>query len=253
VTIDLDALALGDYHDPVETTTDDGVQAWYAGSTERCAVDERDPRSVSLLRIDDGRLMRKKKELDTRPFQEITISFAEDDGHEHVSDELDKHQVADKVVMVTLDGAATPLSSRDVRSEAMERGAAVCRVRDQRGGPDHELGEGPTGDLQSVDRLIDDLLAEADLGAVARRVEQRVRSQETAVSTLDDEIEALVETAQQEALADADASEPPADEPGTDGADTDGLDASDGGAADAGAAETPDDKASSATGPSLFD
>jgi exonuclease SbcD len=51
VHIDLDALALGDYHESVGTV-ERATTIWYAGSTERCAIDEDDARSVSHLTID---------------------------------------------------------------------------------------------------------------------------------------------------------------------------------------------------------
>jgi DNA repair exonuclease SbcCD nuclease subunit len=194
VNIDLDAIALGDYHAAEETVVD-GTKVWYAGSTERCARREMAPRSVSLLHIEDGQLSRQTKELTTRPFLDITVSFADGDGRSHAETVIDRHDVAGSVVMVFLKGKPGPVSSRDVRELVMERGAAVCRVKDDRGGPDRELSEGPSGAFQSVGRLIDDLIADEGLSDLAQAIEHRVRSDETATTNLDREIETMIQEA----------------------------------------------------------
>lgn len=194
VNINLDALALGDYH-AAEETMMDSTKVWYAGSTERCARDEVAPRSVSLLRVEGGTLTRQTKELDTRPFLEIPIEFMEGDGRSHAETIIERHDVEENVVMVFLRGGEAPISSRDVRELVIERGAAVCRVKDERGGPGRELEEGPSGAIQSVDRLIDDLIAEEDLSETALEVERRVRSRETSTTNLADEIEKMIRDA----------------------------------------------------------
>lgn len=199
VNIELDALALGDYHESVGTAAQ-GTKVWYAGSTERCAIDETAERCVSLLEIGDGELTRRESELDTRPFLEVDIEFAEDDGHEFIEDALDRHEIASRVVKITLDGAASTVTSRDVREAVMSRDAAVCRVDDQRGGPNLDLAEGPTGDIESADRLIEERLAEQNLSDVAVDIEGRVRLGDATPSGFDDEVEDLLLEAQAEAF-----------------------------------------------------
>jgi DNA repair exonuclease SbcCD nuclease subunit len=199
VDIDLDALALGDYHETVGTV-EDGTKVWYAGSTERCAKDELEPRTVSLLEIDDGELTRRERELDTRDFITIDITFAEGDDHSYVEDVIDRHDVADKVVSVTLDGESTAVTSRDVRKAVVNRDAAVCRVDDRRGGPDIDLSEGPTGDIESADRLIEEKLGEQNLSEVALDIEERVRTENVAQTGFDDEVAELLREAQDEAF-----------------------------------------------------
>lgn len=201
VNIDLDALALGDYHESVGTVRR-GTKVWYAGSTERCAVDETAERCTSLLEIEDGELTRREPELDTRAFLQVDIEFAEDDGHAYVEDVLDRHEVAKKVVTITLTGAASTVTSRDVREAVMTRDAAVCRVNDQRGGPELDLEEGPTGDIESADRLIEERLAEQNLSDIAVDIEERVRTESITPSGFDDEVEELMLEAQAEAFDD---------------------------------------------------
>lgn len=201
VNVDIDGLALGDYHESVGTVKQ-GTKVWYPGSTERCARDETEPRRVSLLEIEDGDLTRREKELDTRDFLQESITFAEGDGHGHVEDVIDRHDVEGKVVILSLDGEPTTVTSRDVREVVMNRGAAVCRVDDQRGGPEIELGDGPTGDIESADRLIEEKLAEQNLSDISVQIEQRVRTENVAPSGFDDEVEEMVMEAQDEAFDD---------------------------------------------------
>ena len=200
VNIDLDALALGDYHE-TEGTIEDGTRVWYAGSTERCAKDETPPRTVSLLEIEEGELTRREKELDARDFLPFTITFAGGDGREHAENEIKRRNVDGKVVIVTINGESTSVTSRDVREIVMDRGAAVCRVDDQRGGFEFdEDEERPPGDIESADRLIEERLAEQNLSKVTVEVEERVRTENVARSGFDDEVEELLMEAQEEAF-----------------------------------------------------
>lgn len=197
VNIDLDAVALGDYHESVETIIQ-GTKVWYPGSTERCAVDEKAGRCVSLLEIEDGELTRYESELDTRPFLQLNLTFSEDDGQEYVEDVIDQHTVPEKVVTITLEGEPSIVTSRDVREAVMHRGAAVCRVNDKRGGPDVDLSEGPKGDIESADRLIEERLAEQNLSDVAVDIEERVRKGDVSPTGFDTEVQEILLEAQAE-------------------------------------------------------
>jgi DNA repair exonuclease SbcCD nuclease subunit len=205
VNVDLDAIALGDYHESV-SDREQGTKIWYPGSTERCAKDETEPRKVSLLEIENGELTRREKELDTRDFLQFEITFAEDDGHGYVEDVIDRHDVDEKVVIVTLNGESTTVTSRDVREVVMNRGAAVCRVDDQRGGPELDLSEGPTGEIESADRLIEEKLSEENLSDITVQIEQCVRTENVTPSGFDDTVEEMVMEAQDEAFSDQTAS-----------------------------------------------
>jgi len=199
VDVGLDALALGDYHESAGTV-EQGTKVWYAGSTERCAVDETAERCASLLEIEDGELTRRETELDTRSFLQVDIEFADDDGHGYVEDVLARHDMAGRVVIVTLNGADSTVTSREVREAVMYRDAAVCRVDDQRGGPDLDTAEGPSGDIEGADRLIEERLAEQNLSDVAVDIEERVRLGDATPSGFDDEVEDLLLEAQAEAF-----------------------------------------------------
>jgi DNA repair exonuclease SbcCD nuclease subunit len=204
VNIDLDALALGDYH-KTESRIVDGVPAWYAGSTERCATDEIEPRTVSLLEIEDGDLERRELELDTREFESIRIDFNEGDSHGYARDELDRHQLNDKVAIVKLTGERTPVTSSDVYDMAIDKGAAVCKVDDNRGRRQLGLDDGPQGEIQSADKLIEEKIADQNLSDIATNVEERVRTDDDLAQTaIDDTAEELIKEAQADAFDERD-------------------------------------------------
>ncbi len=198
-TIDLDAVALGDYHEAEGDVVGD-TTVWYAGSTERCAVDETSPRTISLLEIEGRSLTRKRLELDTRPFVEIEIEFAESDGHGYAEDVIERHDVGDAVVTVTLAGDESTVTASQVRELVVGHGAAICRVDDQRAGPEFDLGGGPSGDVKSVERLVEEELAAQELSAIALDLEERVRVDDPPLNGFDDQAEQLVERAQAEAF-----------------------------------------------------
>jgi len=200
VDIEIDALALGDYH-KTESRIVDGVPAWYAGSTERCSTDEIEPRTVSLLEIEDGDLERREIELDTREFESIRIEFDKDDSHGYARDELNRHQLNDKVAIVTLTGERTPVTSSDVYDMAIDNGAAVCKVDDNRGRRQLDLEDEPQGEIQSADKLIEEKLADQNLSEIATDVEARVRTDDDLAQTaIDDTMEEFIKEAQVDAF-----------------------------------------------------
>lgn len=201
VNVEIDALALGDYHE-TEGTIEDGTKVWYAGSTERCSKGETAPRTVSLLEIEDGSLTRREKELDTRDFIHIDIPFAEDDGYGYAEDVIDRYDVGEKVVTVALTEESTNVTSRDVREIVISRGATVCRVDDQRGGPDIDLSDGPTGDIESADKLIEEKLGERNFSDISVGIEERVRLEGVTPTGFEDEVENMVMEAQEKAFGD---------------------------------------------------
>jgi DNA repair exonuclease SbcCD nuclease subunit len=215
VNVDLDGLAVGDYH-ATESVRIEDTKVWYAGSTERCSTTEKDPRTVSLIDVVDGEIGRRQIELDTREFVQIHIEFGEDDSYGHVESVVDQHDVRGKVVPVHLTGKRTSVSSRDVREAVQERGAAVCRVKDDRGRDDLGSVGGPDGDVQDQQSVIEERLTEADLGEFTLELEEKIRSADVK-SGFDDEVTTLVEARQNEVFSgDAAESAEPGDA-GTDG------------------------------------
>lgn len=172
--IDIDALALGDYHETEEAVVD-GVDVWYPGSTERCSAGEEAPRSVCLLEIEEGTLRRRALELDTREFRHISIEFGTDDGYGHAEDVVERHDLDGAVALVRLHGERSSLTASAVYDLAVERGAAVCKVDDDRGREALDPERGPSGAVKRPDELIEERLAEESLSGVTMDIEARVR------------------------------------------------------------------------------
>lgn len=209
VDTELDAIALGDYHQ-TESTIIDNIPAWYAGSTERGAIDEVEPRTVSLLEIADGEIDRRQLELDTREFVTVRIEFDEGDSHEHARNQLDRHQLDEAVAIVTLTGEQSPVTSSDIYDMAINLGAAVCKVDDNRGRRHLDLEDGPQGDIRSADSIIEEKLADQNLSEIAVTVDDRIRTDDNLPrNEIDDTIESVIEDAQEAAFDELDADDAP--------------------------------------------
>ena len=200
---EIDGLALGDYHES-ESATVAGVDAWYSGSTERGGAGEADPRSITLLEsTDDGGFGRRHHELDTRPFRTIDIEFGEDDGRAHARETIQNHDLTDAVAVATLTGKRTSLTAGGVHDLLIEHGAAVGRVDDNRGREhlDLDLDDAPSAAVEDADTLIGERLAEADLSEATLAVEEEIRGESTATSSLDGVAENLIKEAQEVAFS----------------------------------------------------
>ena len=200
---EIDGLALGDYHES-ESATVAGVDAWYSGSTERGGAGEAAPRSITLLEsTDDGGFGRRHHELDTRPFRTIDIEFGEDDGRAHARETIQNHDLTDAVAVATLTGKRTSLTAGGVHDLLIEHGAAVGRVDDNRGREhlDLDLDDAPSTAVEDADTLIGERLAEADLSEATLAVEEEIRGESTATSSLDGVAEDLIMEAQEAAFS----------------------------------------------------
>jgi exonuclease SbcD len=200
LNIEIDGLALGDYHE-AESADVNGVDVWYAGSTERGSASEEGPRSITMLAdFSDHTMSRSHVDLDTRDFQPIQIAFEENDGYEHARSVFEEYDLTDAVAVVSLTGKRTSLTASDVHEIALDRGAAVARVDDNRGRERLDIGADPTADVEDPDTLIDKRLAKAGLSEPALDVEQMVRDEATSMAALDDNAEQLISEAQDEAF-----------------------------------------------------
>ncbi|HET7323607.1 MAG TPA: metallophosphoesterase, partial [Halococcus sp.] len=104
LNIEIDGLALGDYHE-AKSADVNGVDVWYAGSTERGSAGEEGPRSITVLSDFSGHTMsRGHVDLDTRAFQPIQIAFEENDGYEHARSVFEEYDLTDAVAVVSLTG-----------------------------------------------------------------------------------------------------------------------------------------------------
>lgn len=204
LNIEFDGLALGDYHEAVSKDVQ-GVDVWYAGSTERGSAGEEGPRSFTLLsEFGNHTMTRSHVDLDTRDFQPIQIAFDEDDGYAHAREAVENYDLTDAVAVVTLTGKRTSLTASDVHEIALDRGAAVARVDDNRGREHLDTGVSPSADVEDPDTLIDKRLVKAGLSDPALDVEEMVRDEATSTAALDDNAEQLISEAQDDAFESGD-------------------------------------------------
>lgn len=188
-----DAVALGDEHQATATRVD-GRQVWHAGSTEKTAADQTGQRTVELCTITDGSLSRRQIPLSTREFTHVSIEFGEGDGTSHIQDVLARTEFAGDVVHITLTGAPTPTSSREVRDIALRQQAAVCQVDDQRGRPDVDVSDSPSGDLESIDGRIESRISDAEVAEITADVERDLRERLPSTNNLDNDVRAELRT-----------------------------------------------------------
>jgi hypothetical protein len=90
----------------------------------------------------------------------------------------------------------------------MDRGAAVAKLKDDRGRQELDLGDGPKGDIQNPDEIIDEQIANEGLSETALSIDERVRGDEGLSNSKDrvaDEIEQDIKQAQDEAFSDDEA------------------------------------------------
>jgi DNA repair exonuclease SbcCD nuclease subunit len=230
--ISVDGVALGDYHKRCSARLD-GVDAWYPGSTERTARDERDARSVDLLRIDSTttpHIERQRLTLETRSFETIPVDIGQDEGFADVKRAIDQHNHADQldgaVVHVELTGEDAPLTHRQIKSYLLDCGALVARVDDRRDLHTLEPDAPPEDvDVPDINDALDGAVADLDLDETTRDIIDVVRDGEVPTSTVEAEAEARLtarldgsEPAEDTADAAAADEQPEPEETATDGA-----------------------------------
>ncbi len=207
--IDVDALALGDYHEWTSATVD-GVEAFYPGSTERCSKSERAPRAVNLMTIDPGSnspLSRRRLTLDTREFVQIEIEFGRGDSINAVEQKLNEYDsLEEKVVIVELDGADVPVTNRQIHDRLQSRNVTVSKVDDNRTLSEFDDADLPDAtEVQDIESAIDDALDDDEFTGIARGIEDIVRDDsDIAKSNIEDEVESLLETARTDRFETAD-------------------------------------------------
>lgn len=201
--IDVDGLALGDYH--VRTSAKiDGVRAWYPGSTERCALDESDARSVSLLEIDTSKsapLNNRKLVLDTPEFISITVDFDKDDSLDSVRRKIESRLPkgddtfnGEDVVIVDLDGEQNSVTVQQVYSLLESYEPRVAKVRDKRELTDFDFDTPESSNSKDINSAVEEAVDETDVGETARKIEDVVRNDKTvSKNAMPEEIDSMLD------------------------------------------------------------
>ncbi|MGM0604701.1 MAG: DNA double-strand break repair protein Mre11 [Halobacteriota archaeon] len=197
-TVDFEAVLLGDNHVPgVEQV--DGTWITYCGSTERASASETAARGYNVVEFDEGVDIRRRS-IDTRPFVFVEVDLAEGEGIDRVREQVGQHDVTDAVVIVRIDGDGEPVTPADVESYALDRGALIARVRDDRDRA-AESGADLGVEFADPDAAVDDRVRNLGLSTSARAVDDAVRSATIADSNVRETVKANVRDHLEDGLA----------------------------------------------------
>ena len=262
-SVAFDALLLGDNHKPGKQRVD-GAWVTYCGSTERASASEREDRGYNIVTFgDDVQITRRG--LDTREFVFVDVELDAAEGIERVRSQVGQYDLADAVVIVSIDGDGEPIAPASIEEYALDQGALVARVTDHRELAADEREASVS--FADPDDAVAERVRELGLSGAARDIDETVRASKVAdanvAETVEDRVRELVED-DPEALdgagsapsaseddgdaptGDSAADQTGADDPATaetDGGDADELSTGDDSATDREAAATDTDSA----------
>jgi len=186
----VDAVLLGDNHDPGTKRVEEPYEAWvtYCGSTERASADERADRGYNVVTFDDGVDVRRRG-LETREFVFVDVDLGPGEGVERVRERVAQHDLADVVVHVSVDGDGEPIAPATVEEFAHDQGALVARVTDRR-----EFADEAEVDVSFADpdEAVRERVRDLGLSRAAREIDEAVRESKLADSNVDDAVEERV-------------------------------------------------------------
>ena len=190
--IEIDALALGDYHQREQITLN-GTRVWYPGSTEKTKEDDGPSHYVDILEFDGAELdSQVRREIPTREFLFIDIDLVEGvNPIEQIQRELDAYDVQDKVVHVTLDGADVSVTKSQVEDLLRDWNVTVGRCSDARTEFEMDV-DAVEAVVQNIDASVDEELGNLDLSTTAQEVEQIVRDLNTPKSHVRARVDEIV-------------------------------------------------------------
>lgn len=197
---DIDVLALGDFHVPVETYKQD-TYVYYAGATERTSKNQSKA-VVCLLDIDEnGEVNRDVMNLSSaRPFTSGEITFEEGDGISYVESELDQLDFDPpgkkrSVGVITLRGSDTGVTISEIERMLKSRGAAVTHVLDRREtATDISITPDDLDEPEdSIDDRIDEAMSDIEMNDTTEEIEEIIRDEETPNSTVRDQVKSSLD------------------------------------------------------------
>ncbi|KYH27341.1 DNA double-strand break repair protein Mre11 [Halalkalicoccus paucihalophilus] len=187
-SVEFDAMLLGDNHQPDRAELG-GTWVTYCGSTERASAAERDDRGYNLVDFAEGEAHISRRGLDTREFVFVDAELAEGEGTERVLERVGQYDLADCVVIVTVEGEGGTVTPAEVESFARERGALIARVNDKR-----EVEESASFDVSfsDPDTAVRARLNEMGLSGAASEIDETVRASKIADSNVRGAVEERV-------------------------------------------------------------
>jgi len=135
-TVDFDAVLLGDNH-AADTAKVGDTWVTYCGSTERASASERDPRGYNVVEFEDAGgggsdVAIARRGIDTREFQFVDVELGPEDGTAFVQERLRERDLADAVVVVTVEGDGENVTPAEIERFGDDHGALLTRVNDRR-------------------------------------------------------------------------------------------------------------------------
>ncbi|MFB6152942.1 MAG: metallophosphoesterase [Halodesulfurarchaeum sp.] len=188
--VEFDIVLLGDNHEPARETVQE-TPAVYAGSTERTAADEREPRGYNIVTFDDDGPTVRRRGLSTRPFRFIDIELGPAEGGDQVTQRLRETDVEDAVAIVTITGAGERVVPADIEAVGEAEGALVTRVNDRR---DREGADESGLDVSFADpdAAVDKRVTAEGFSDAARQIDALVRTDDVANTALRDRVHSEV-------------------------------------------------------------
>jgi len=188
-TVAFDAVLLGDNH-AADTAQVRETWVTYCGSTERASASERDPRGYNLLTFDEEVTITRRGLTNTREFVFIDVDLEAGEGIDRVQERIRQHDLADAVVIVTVDGEGKPVTPAAVEELAIDRGALVARLNDRRELPDEE--EDVSVSFADPDAAVRKRVRELGLSNAALEIDETVRDGDVADTNVRESVERRV-------------------------------------------------------------
>jgi len=204
-TVDFDAVLLGDNH-AADTAEVRDTWVTYCGSTERASASERDPRGYNLVTFDEAVAISRRGIADAREFVFVDVDLAEGEGVDRVTERVREYDLAEAVVIVTIEGDGRPITPASIEELATDRGALVARVNDRRDLPDED--EAVSVSFADPDAAVRERVRELGLSDAALEIDGTVRDDDLPDSNVRESVERRV----RELLEDDDAAFDPAPE-----------------------------------------
>ncbi|OAQ52160.1 metallophosphatase [Natrinema mahii] len=188
-TVDFDAVLLGDNHTP-DTAEVRDTWVTYCGSTERASASEREDRGYNIVDFEDEVAISRRGLTDTREFVFVDAELAEGEGIDRVQERVRQHDLADAVVIVTVEGEGRPITPAAIEELAIDRGALVARVNDRRELPDED--EDVSVSFADPDAAVRERVRELGLSDAAREIDETVRTDDLADANVRERVERRV-------------------------------------------------------------
>ncbi|MEY7850773.1 DNA double-strand break repair protein Mre11 [Natrarchaeobius sp. A-rgal3] len=188
-TVDFDAVLLGDNHAP---DTAEVLDTWvtYCGSTERASASEREDRGYNIVEYEETVAISRRGLTSTREFVFVDVELEEGEGVDRVQERVRQHDLADAVVVVTIEGEGHPIAPAAIEELASDRGALVARVNDRRDLPDED--EEVSVSFADPDDAVRERVRDLGLSDAALEIDRTVREDELPDSNVRETVERRV-------------------------------------------------------------